>query len=109
MTTFDARESAFENKFAHDENLKFAATARACRRVALWVARHLGKSREDADKYAKIVALCDLQEPGHDDFLNRLSQDLRGRIPDAELHSVMTEEVSAAMNEIRSDPNFNPA
>ncbi len=109
MTTFDEREAAFENKFAHDENLKFAATARACRRVALWVARSLGMSREDAEKYAKHIALSDLQEPGHDDFLNRLKRDLRGRIPDAELHQKMTEEVSVAMDEIQSDPDFNPA
>ncbi|MBT8154605.1 DUF1476 domain-containing protein [Epibacterium ulvae] len=109
MTTFDEREAAFENKFTHDENLKFAATARACRRVALWVARSLGMGREDAEKYAKNVALADLQEPGHADFLSRLRQDLRGRIPDAELQRKMTEEVHTAMEEILADPDFNPA
>ena len=28
MTTFDNRENAFENKFAHDEELRFKAVAR---------------------------------------------------------------------------------
>ena len=28
MTTFDKREEAFEKQFAHDEELKFKATAR---------------------------------------------------------------------------------
>ena len=31
MTTFDDRENAFENKFAHDQEMQFKAIARALR------------------------------------------------------------------------------
>ena len=36
MTTFDDREQAFENKFAHDQELEFKATARRNRMLGLW-------------------------------------------------------------------------
>ncbi|MGA7956195.1 MAG: ATPase inhibitor subunit zeta, partial [Xanthobacteraceae bacterium] len=36
MTTFDKREDAFEKQFAHDEELKFKATARCTKLLGLW-------------------------------------------------------------------------
>jgi hypothetical protein len=38
MSTFDERESAFENKFAHDEEMAFRAIARRNKLVGLWAA-----------------------------------------------------------------------
>jgi hypothetical protein len=38
MTTFDKREKGFENKFAHDEELRFKATARRNKLLGLWAA-----------------------------------------------------------------------
>ena len=38
MTTFDRREEAFEQQFAHDEELKFKATARRNKMLGLWAA-----------------------------------------------------------------------
>ena len=43
MTTFDDRENAFENKFAHDEELRFKAEARRNRLLGLWAAELMGK------------------------------------------------------------------
>ena len=45
MTTFDKREDAFEKQFAHDEELKFKATARCNKLLGLWAAEKLGLSR----------------------------------------------------------------
>src|ERR1700674_3891079 len=42
MTTFDKREEGFERQFAHDEELKFKATARRDRLLGLWAAGKLG-------------------------------------------------------------------
>ena len=42
MTTFDEREKGFENQFAHDEELKFKATARRDRLLGLWAAEKVG-------------------------------------------------------------------
>jgi len=36
MTTFDKREDAFEKQFAHDEELRFKATARRNKALGLW-------------------------------------------------------------------------
>ena len=44
MTTFDKREEGFEKKFAHDEELRFKATARRNKLLGLWVAQKLGIS-----------------------------------------------------------------
>ena len=50
MTTFDKREEGFENKFVHDEDLKFKAEARRDRLLGLWVAEKLGLSGEAANE-----------------------------------------------------------
>ena len=47
MTTFDKREEGFEKQFAHDEELKFKATARRDRLLGLWAAEKLGLTGAD--------------------------------------------------------------
>src|SRR5689334_5930388 len=50
MTTgMDDRKDAFEKKFAHDEELRFKATARRNKLLGLWAAGKLGKAGPDAD------------------------------------------------------------
>jgi hypothetical protein len=53
MSTFDKREDAYENKFAHDEELQFKAFAKAYKLLGLWAAEKLGKAGAAADDYAK--------------------------------------------------------
>ena len=55
MTTFDKREDAFENRFAHDAELQFKAEARRNKLLGLWAAGLLGKTGAAADAYAKDV------------------------------------------------------
>lgn len=74
MTTFDDRENAFENKFAHDEEMKFKAEARANKLLGLWAAELLGKA--DADAYALEVIKADFEEAGHDDVIRKVVADL---------------------------------
>ncbi|NDH02760.1 MAG: DUF1476 domain-containing protein, partial [Marivivens sp.] len=52
MSTFDDREKAFEDKFAHDAEMQFKAEARRNKLLGLWAAELLGKSGEDANAYA---------------------------------------------------------
>ena len=47
MSTFDEREKGFERKFAHDEELKFRATARRNKLLGLWAAEQLGLSGKE--------------------------------------------------------------
>ena len=49
MTTFEERKKAHESKFAHDETLRFKATARRNKLLGLWAAELLGKSGEEAE------------------------------------------------------------
>src|SRR5258708_32299919 len=64
MTTFDKREEAFEQQFAHDEELKFKATARRNKLLWLWAAEKLGLSDADTDSYELTVAKSDLEDAG---------------------------------------------
>ena len=79
MTTFDDRESAFENKFAHDEEMKFRAEARTNKLLGLWAAEMLGKTGEAADAYAKEVIKADFEEAGHEDVVRKVAKDLEGK------------------------------
>jgi hypothetical protein len=83
MTSFDDRESAFENKFAHDEEMKFRAEARRNKLLGLWAAELLGKTGDEADAYAIEVVKSDFEEAGHEDVVRKVAGDL-GDIADAD-------------------------
>ncbi len=76
MNTFDERETAFEAKFVHDEEMQFKADARANKKLGLWAASLLGKDSADADAYAKTVVVADFEEAGHDDVIRKVLADL---------------------------------
>ena len=50
---FHDRENTFEKQFANDETLRFRATARRNKALALWVAETKGVGGEAADKFAE--------------------------------------------------------
>ena len=105
MTTFEDRKDSFEKKFAHDEELRFKATARRNKLFGLWAAGQLGKSGAEADAYAKSVVMSDFQEAGDDDVLRKVRGDLEGggkSVPDVELRRHMTELLARAIEEIQA-------
>ena len=105
MTGFDERKDAFEKKFAHDEELRFKATARRNRLFGLWVADRLGKTGADADAYAKSVVLADFEEVGDDDVLRKVRNDLAAAgkpVDEAELARVLNERMQQAVAEIQA-------
>lgn len=75
MTNMNDRRDAFENKFAHDEELKFKATARRNKLLGLWAAEKLGKSGDAADAYAKEVIASDFEEAGDNDVFRKIRKD----------------------------------
>ncbi|WP_322865791.1 DUF1476 domain-containing protein [Aquicoccus sp. G2-2] len=83
MTTFDDRKNAFENKYAHDAEMLFKATARANKLLGLWAAELLGKTGTEADAYAIEVVKSDFEEAGHEDVVRKVAGDL-GNIADAQ-------------------------
>jgi len=53
MSSFDKRQEGFEKKFAHDEELRFKASARRNKLFGLWAAEKLGKTGTEAETYAR--------------------------------------------------------
>ncbi|MAW80400.1 MAG: hypothetical protein CMI63_09185 [Parvularcula sp.] len=75
MTTFDDRKDRYENKFAHDAELRFKAEARRNKLLGLWAAELLGKTGDDAEAYAKEVIKADFEEAGDEDVFRKLRKD----------------------------------
>jgi hypothetical protein len=103
MAQFDDRRDAMEKKFAHDEELRFKATARRNKMLGLWVAGQLGQSGPDADAYAKSVVVADFEEAGDDDVLRKVKADLEAggvQVSEAALRTRMDELLVTAVNEV---------
>lgn len=79
MADFKDRESAFENKFAHDEEKRFRAVARRNKLLGLWAAEKLGLSGDAADAYAKEVVLADFVEAGDEDVIRKVLADFKAK------------------------------
>ena len=103
MPTFDDRENAFENKFAHDAQLQFRAEARRNRLLGLWAADKLGKSPEEAAEYAKEVVKSDFQEAGDEDVYRKVAGDLGDRASEPEIRAKMAELMVEAKKQILSE------
>ncbi len=105
MTTFDDRKAGFENKFAHDEELRFKATARRNKLLGQWAAEKLGKSGAAADTYAKDVIAADFEEAGDDDVVRKILADFKTAGVDQSEHQVrrtMDELMATAIDQIKA-------
>src|SRR3982074_3667943 len=96
MTTFDERETAFEEKYAHDEELKFRAKAQRDRLLGLWAAEKLGKAGAAAEQYAARLVSAEVQKDNAGQILTpktiRADFDDAGiSISDGEIHKKMDE------------------
>jgi hypothetical protein len=76
MTSFDNRENAFENMFAHDEEMMFKITARRNKLVGIWAAEKMGLTPEETAAYATSVVQADFEEAGDEDVVRKLMGDL---------------------------------
>ncbi len=76
MTDFKDREQAFEAKFAHDEDMKFRATARRNRLLGEWAADKMGLTPEEREAYGKAVVQADFEEAGDEDVIRKVLGDL---------------------------------
>ena len=101
MTTFDNRENAFENQFAHDADLQFKVAARRDKLIGLWAAAKLGHSGDAADAYAKSVILADLEEAGDEDVIRKLVADLAGAgVVEADVRAQLVVQAAEARRQI---------
>ena len=106
MTTFDKRKDAFENKFAHDEALRFKAEARRNKLLGQWAADLLGKTGADAEEYVKSIIVADFEEAGDDDVFRKVRADFdAGGVEqsDHQIRRTMDELLNQAMQEVSEE------
>jgi hypothetical protein len=106
MSSFDERESSFENKFKHDKELEFKATARRNKLLGLWAANLLGIHGAEAEAYAKTVVKADFEKPGDQDVVDKLMADFKERgvdMSDHRLRKQMSELMHTAIDQIRAE------
>ena len=104
MSGLNDREKAFENKFAHDQELKFKAEARRNKLLGLWAADLLGK--DDAAAYAKEVVAADFEEAGDEDVFRKIRSDIEVAgisVSDEVIRGKMVELLSVAVTQIQSE------
>ena len=100
MTSMKDREEGFERKFAHDEELRFRATARRNKLLGLWVAEKMGKTGADAEAYAKDVVASDFEEAGDEDVFRKVRADLDASVSDQQIRQQMQELLAQAVQQI---------
>ncbi|MEM8800743.1 MAG: DUF1476 domain-containing protein [Pseudomonadota bacterium] len=106
MTQFDNRERAFENKFAHDAEMRFKAEARRNRKLGEWISNLLGYSSDETAAYVSQVIKSDFEEAGDEDVFRKLRSDLDEKgvqVSDRELRAKMDEYFLEAKDEILND------
>ena len=103
MATFDERKDAFENKFAHEQNLKFKAEALRNKMLGAWAAEVKGLDKEKTDQYIKDVIKSDFQEAGDDDVFRKLKADLEGIVDDQDIRTKMDECFQSAKDKLSNN------
>ena len=106
MSGINDRGDAYENKFAHDAELKFKAEARRNKLLGNWAAEKLGKSGDAIEDYAKEVIRSDFEEPGDDDVFRKIREDFDAAGIDQSDHQIrrtMDELMAQAIDQIQNE------
>ncbi|WP_147104748.1 DUF1476 domain-containing protein [Tateyamaria sp. syn59] len=103
MSTFEDRENAFENKFAHDAEMQFKAEARRNKLLGLWAADLLGKTGDAATEYAREVIKADFEEAGDEDVYRKVSGDLGTKADEATIRAKMVELMAEAKAQLMQE------
>lgn len=85
---FEDRKKGFENKWAHDEELRFKVFARRNKLLGLWAAEQAGISGADADAYAREVVQADFAKPGDEDVFEKVKADFAAKSLDISEHTI---------------------
>ena len=106
MTSFEDREKGFERKFAHDEELRFRATARRNKLLGMWAAGEMGITGDDALAYAREVIKADLEQPGEEDVFRKLRGDFDAKgieVSDHQIRHKMSDLMGEALGQIEAE------
>jgi hypothetical protein len=103
MSTFDDREKGFEKKFALDAEQEFKAAARRNRLLGEWAAGLMGL--ESTEEYVRAVVKSDFEQPGDDDVLRKVFEDLKGsgvEMRESDVRMKMDELLAQAREQIKT-------
>ena len=103
MSGFDKRREGYESKFAHDQDLKFRATARRDKLLGLWAAEKLGLSGTAAEDYAKEVVKAEFEEPGDEDVFRKIRGDFDAKkiaVSDHQIRREMEDLMAVAVEQV---------
>jgi len=103
MSTFDDREKGFEKKFALDAEQDFKAAARRNRMLGEWAAGLMGL--ESTEEYVRAVVKSDFEQPGDDDVLRKVFEDLKGsgvEIRESDVRMKMDELLAQAREQMKT-------
>lgn len=110
MASIDDRKKGFENKFAHDEGIKFKVEARTSKLLGLWAAEKMGLEGREAESYASECVKANLELSGYEDLLGKIQNDLDTQNADitktalaVKLECLMTEAMEQVKTEIEDD------
>lgn len=109
MTTMNDREKAIENKYAHDEEILFKATARRTRLLGVWAASKLGKNASEAEAYSQELVTSSIgnsRETADAAIIARLLADFTSHnvaLSEADIRSEMDVLMRTATAQITGD------
>jgi hypothetical protein len=75
MTTFGERERAFENLFAHEEELRFLALVRRNQLLARWAAEMIGLRGSEYQSYVRTFVGGAVQGESEEILFDRIRTD----------------------------------
>ena len=105
MTTFDKREEAFEQQFAHDEELYFKAIVRRDALLARWAAGKLDKAGEFVELYVNEVLSVEVRGAGPESVFHKLRADFDKsgvKLSDHQIRAKMDSLLLTALADVRA-------
>ena len=100
VSTFDERKDAFENKFAHEQNVTFKIEALRNKLLGAWAAEIKGLDEDTTENYIREVVKSDFQEAGDEDVFRKLKADLEGLVNEQVIRTKMSECLQAAKDRL---------
>jgi hypothetical protein len=106
MTIFDERERAFENLFAHEEELRFLALVRRNQLFARWAAEQMGLRGPQLTDYIRSFSTSAVRSEHARALVDRVRAEFIAEGIDTSEHRIeaaLSEAAAAAVRQVRTE------